>query len=442
MFMMLTQMRKLNLYWRIKVCIVSALLLPPTSSYASNSCVCLSSVAMSSPSVADVTFSDGLVSPFHFCWLRDNSIDVFDPSSGQRIRNVSSIPADIRPTSHRLLQREGGCFDAIEITWPDATASNFTGQWLRERAYDPTSLQASRDASRPRVFQPEKEYPKVRYEDVMAGDEGLHKWLRAIDEHGFCLVVEMPAGEPDEDGAVARLAERIGPISHSGLYGKTFHVRSAAKPVNFAYSSARIPPHLDLSYYESPPGLQYLHCRAFEAHGGDSVLLDAHAMAELLRRTHPVHFDALTTIPATFTKQRAAEELGQQASAASMEYRRPHIDLNEEGEVIRVIWSPPFMGPLRVKPSDVPRYYAAAQAFERLIEEDPERHTIRFRLEPGTTLTFNQRRLLHGREAFRGGKRHLEGTYTNIDDYKSKLQLLNAKLGSNTTSWRAMNGAF
>jgi len=215
----------------------------------------------------------------------------------------------------------------------------------------------------------------------------------------------------------------------------------ASVPKNLAYSSEAIPFHLDLSYYESPPGIQFLHCRTFEAEGGDSTLMDAHAQAELFRARHPEAFEALSRIPATFQKQRKEGDALQQAAAASMEYRRPHIDVNKRGEILRVFWSPPFMGPLRVPAQDVEPYYKAIRAFETFIEEDVGQLKISFRLEPGTAITFNQRRMWHGREAFSGGLRHLEGTYLNIDDFKSKVQWLNGVIGGNQTSWRAGNGA-
>lgn len=42
-------------------------------------------------------------------------------------------------------------------------------------------------------------------------------------------------------------------------------------------------------------------------------------------------------------------------------------------------------------------------------------------------LTFNNRRMLHGREAFvsqGNGTRHLVGTYVNIDEYLCKLHVV------------------
>ena len=106
---------------------------------------------------------------------------------------------------------------------------------------------------------------------------------------------------PDVEAAVNRLAERVAPVSHTALYGTTFHVRSEKNPKNIAYSSQHIPLHMDLSYYESPPGIQLLHCRAFNAVGGASLLLDVHSTVVKLNKTNPSAFEALTRLAASRT---------------------------------------------------------------------------------------------------------------------------------------------
>jgi gamma-butyrobetaine dioxygenase len=41
---------------------------------------------------------------------------------------------------------------------------------------------------------------------------------------------------------------------------QTFEVRSVPNPINVAYSTIHLDFHMDLVYYESPPGIQFLHC--------------------------------------------------------------------------------------------------------------------------------------------------------------------------------------
>jgi len=41
---------------------------------------------------------------------------------------------------------------------------------------------------------------------------------------------------------------------------QSFDVKSVPSPINIAYSNVALGLHMDLMYYESPPGLQLLHC--------------------------------------------------------------------------------------------------------------------------------------------------------------------------------------
>ena len=43
-------------------------------------------------------------------------------------------------------------------------------------------------------------------------------------------------------------------------FPQVFDVESCPNPINVAYSDVALGLHTDLAYYESPPGLQLLHC--------------------------------------------------------------------------------------------------------------------------------------------------------------------------------------
>ena len=89
-----------------------------------------------------------------------------------------------------------------------------------------------------------------------------------------------------------------------------------------------------------------------------------------------------------------------------------------------VCWSPPFEGPF--VPSShhhdndgiTEKYYMAYRSFR----EEILRHQIQVRLSPGDMAIWNQRRVLHGRNAFEGGERHMQGAYVNIDDFASRVR--------------------
>lgn len=100
--------------------------------------------------------------------------------------------------------------------------------------------------------------------------------------------------------------------------------------VNIAYTTVHLKHHLDLAYYESPPGFQFLHALRFDdtVQGGESTFVDVFAVAEEFRRKHPEHFETFVRVPATFQKVHL-----DRSNPAVMVYQRPHIQLNHRDEV-------------------------------------------------------------------------------------------------------------
>ena len=188
------------------------------------------------------------------------------------------------------------------------------------------------------------------------------------------------------------------------------------------------------------------------------------------------------------------------AEPAQFVYRRPHIATNHLGQVTAVFWSPAFEGPLVLDGHLAPHctsnttsagfstapgsntssgmsnndgisktsrsaiiateeYYRAYRVFRDLMH-DPEimaKWQLSFKLQPGTCVVFNQRRLLHGRTAFGHknsnassssesvltaadaagseggssqeagamiGRRWLQGCYVSMDEFLSRYRAL------------------
>ena len=262
-------------------------------------------------------------------------------------------------------------------------------------------------------------YNSIVNEDGSISESGLLNLLDAVFCDGAAIISESPRPETmesvEEDTfPVACVAKAMsgGSLSHGALYNNIFHVREGeANAKNVAYTSVALCPHQDLVYYESPPGIQLLHCVAMgkSVVGGESTLIDALAAAHRLREIRPESFEYLVKCPATFVKQR---------NGACMTYRRPHIALAEEGrtedcssclfdrEIVAVHWSPPFEGPVLLPPDDVDRYYEAYADFEQMLDnslcarrsgsEDLNRYANEYtwekKLAPGNILVFNNRR--------------------------------------------------
>lgn len=364
-----------------------------------------------------VQWDNGEESSFHASWLRDNcKCSECVTASGQK------IPQSIVPSQLRI---EKACIDggSVDIKWQGGihNKSSFEADWLRKFAYSDSHL--DREEERLAALEHRFRLPEIDYEQLTSSEEGTWKWLECLNESGLCLIKNVPPIE----NMVKKIANLAAPCSHS-IYGETFHVKVDPKPINIAYSDSALAPHMDLAYFESPPGVQMLHCLEFESgvEGGESTFIDGHAVAEELKKINYEAFKVLKTVPATFQKDHLDRNF-----PLKMFYQRPHISVNYRDQVTAVFWSPPFEGPLRVRGDKVDLYYNAYADFSTLLKEKEmwNKHGTEFRMEKGDLITFNNRRMPHGRNAFTSqcGLRHLQGCYMDIDMVLNKYRLLSSQ---------------
>lgn len=380
-----------------------------------------SQVARQEDGSVRVVWGDDHISSFHERWLFEHCPVRTSGTGGQKADAPAGRSTAVSGAS--AAAEDGG---SIIVDWACGDHSTFDAAWLRAHCYS-AAARGGRSRLRdpvPHALSADDAIPAVDYEDVMSSEEGVLAWTARLERHGLCVV----RGVPCEEGEVARLAARVGPVMPS-LYGDFWNVRVEPDAINIAYTAEGLEPHMDLAYYESPPGIQLLHCVEFadSVIGGESNFWDTFVLAELLRERDPEAFATLVRVCATFQKSHAERE-----HPAQMFYQRPHIVTDNggaDGAVTSVFWSPSFEGALDVAPEDVSRYYAAYDAFSALFadEELKSKHKVEFRLRDGDCITFNQRRLLHGRNAFDmtdGGTRHFQGCYLNIDDFLSRHRAL------------------
>jgi len=304
-------------------------------------------VAQSGRSVS-IDWSDGHRSEFHAMWLQDNCASRTQGGTGQRMGNACEVDPSVRAAACSV--GHGG--ETIDVTWESVATSSRTGaaapptaaygaRWLRRHCHG--AQQATRAAvaaaSASQRWCDELEampgvhvggecerravdggfaVPGVDYASLAASDSGEDEdgacetrdraafaMTAALATVGLCVVRDAPL----ESDTVLRVAECIA-TPQPTLYPLVFDVKTEANPVNIAYTSLELRPHMDLAYYESPPGIQMLHCLRFDAgvRGGGSVFVHAHRVAEELRRRDPDAFRILTRVPATFQKDHVERE--------------------------------------------------------------------------------------------------------------------------------------
>jgi alpha-ketoglutarate-dependent taurine dioxygenase len=432
---------------------------------------------------------------FHAAWLWANDPAHCHPSSGQKLKSLCQYdPTTAKIMSAKIVQMKndkisflpsppgslhprGGIYktvhdstekkrDILEIVWQSGEKSSYDLEWL-SRFTSNTSQADSRRVTKEVaigardnsdcVAIPTFDYVKVMENDL--DESTLFQVLDNILKHGAVLIQNAPAAsatsDEDDESIVANLGRRIcgSNLSHGSLYGDVFHVKSMPDAHNIAYTSVALPPHQDLTYYESKPFLQLLHTvqnapTTIDDKGrGESVLIDAMAAVEHLRRVAPDVFQTLCTVEATFCKQR---------EGADMASAKPHIVTSPyDQSVTSVNWSPPFEGPLQLPPSrDIVQqerlmddYVMAYQAMECLLDnhspsaamlpvyleqelrEYAQNYTWEYALKEGEILVFNNQRMLHGRRRFSlpegtNKHRHLIGCYTDAMDTLSHYRLL------------------
>jgi alpha-ketoglutarate-dependent taurine dioxygenase len=255
------------------------------------------------------------------------------------------------------------------------------------------------------------------------------KAMTDLAEYGLIIVDGCPpdpAADSGEPPTVVKIARRIDVEQHT-LYGTHWSVQSApteGPKNNVAYTAEYLDYHHDLVYYQSPPGLQLLHCAKFDScvTGGESLFIDGFMIAEELRRRNPEAFQTLVEVPAAFMKDDLSRKV-----PAQFYYATPHIHVNHLGAITEMRWAPAFEAPLSaMDPEKIVQYYHAKAEFVKVLTDLRESRQLRFRLKPGQTVVFQQTRVLHGREAFTEptpNSRVFRGCYVNIDAFWNQVSV-------------------
>lgn len=400
----------------------------------------------------------------------------------------------------------------MEITWSDGLVSLYPYAFLARNAthkrsrgfryldqdYVPWSQLSQFEQGSKQLERAEKEnrgkldgsiIPRVSYWDYLNNEKDVYKAVKALHDYGLVFIDNVPEQEgivygvkskapamgvgmntsndntasgsvssniPDiaEDAKplVERIAERIGYVK-STFYGKSWNVISIPDPKNVAYSSVYLPLHMDLCYYESPPGVQLLHVIQNSTTGGESLFADSFAAVESIAQKDPEAYDALTRVPITFHYDNDGEHYW---------YERPLIVEDQYGGInersgrkfVRAInYSPPFQGPLagamlrgsepatnqqqltaeeedleelqgsQFSEKEIEAFHRGYKLFEDYISD--KANQIEVKMEQGTCVLFMNRRTLHARNEFdqNSGKRWFRGTYLDLDAWQSKLRM-------------------
>lgn len=338
-------------------------------------------------------------------WLRARSPDPTqrDAVTGQRLMNPHLLPDDLHLLDARL---DSGL---LHLQFSDGFAGSFDPQELLQGSVLSTGCPPARPWRAD--LQPLPSYVWADLQDEAV----LYRALRDFIELGFLLVNQTPT-QPD---SILNIAQRFGFVRTTN-FGSFFEVYSRPDSNDLAYRPVALGPHTDNPYRTPVPGIQILQCLQNETSGGLSTLVDSLAAAQQLRAEDPQGFELLSRIPVRFEYRDATTHL------VSV---KPMIELDGEGQMTGVHYSPRLDDIPLMSQDDTRRYHAARKRLG-LLFEDPS-YELRFRLNAGELMMFDNNRVLHGRTSFdpSEGHRQLQGCYVDRDGPRSQYLVLQRTFG-------------
>ncbi len=335
---------------------------------------------------------------FHYLWLRHNCAQDLHPTTRERVVDASELSPSIAP---REAWTDG---DELVIAWdePSNRVSRYESAWLLEHAYAPER------AAPPR---PETNVDAITLDARVEREQLWPRLIERVAERGAARVVGFHPAAHEGDPA------RVGPedteviieaLARAGLrvigthFGRIEDLRvdnsSNQNTDQLGYTDAAVHLHTDQPFLERPPTLQVLHCMQPAPKGGESFLVDARAIAELLRAEDADAWELLRTVPVTFHRKQK-----------SFEKRLVSPILGEDGPAgFLVRYSYFTLAPYRVPFAHMERWYRAHRRFAELVRSPANQ--LRFTLGPGEFVLYDNHRMLHARTAFEG-HRWLRGVY-------------------------------
>ena len=358
----------------------------------------------------NIEWSDGEKSNFNYFWLRDNCPTAHDKDSNHRMFNILETSKDLIAEESEV-NEEG----KLVVKWSEGNHTSYYDQkWLRENCYTLKNKQKFISPYQLWNSSLEKNLKSITldHNEILNSKEGLLKWLKLLHYKGIAIVKNAPIEKESAFPVLNRISH-----TRQTFFDTPFEVINIPKPNNSAYTAHALRNHMDLPWFENPPGYQFLHCLVNSAEGGNSSAVDGFAVADYLKKNEKEIFETLVNIPLKFRDKDYTQETIRNFHATA-------ISLTKDGDYNDIRFSVATMDTLDCHPDIMDKVYKAHHKFGNLLHDD--KFQINFRLEPGDIFSFNNRRVLHGRTAFNpnSGHRHLQGYYMDRDEILGRLNFL------------------
>ena len=360
----------------------------------------------------------GEIAYFNYFWLRDNCETSWESSTQERTFDILAEADDLSPASVQVTDT------FLEVIWCDGKQSRYALAWLKRWHQGENHGDLAVRTRQPWYADHYANMARFSYDEMMDAPNRVADWAEAMLDEGIALI----QGMPNSETALQSLCEQFGVVRPS-FSGYAFDVFSKAQPENLAYTSKALELHTDLPAEELAPGIQFLHCRTNDAEGGQSLFVDANAVATALQKSHPEYFRILTEyqVPFRYTTLRQDVRAKQRI-----------IELDPiNGEVSGINFSQHLADIFDFPQRDMDLFYPAFRKFGQMLQ-DPS-YLMTFRLNAGECIVFDNHRIAHGRASYLegSGARHLRGCYVDRGELRSAYRVLRAQhpVAADTIAW-------
>ena len=344
-----------------------------------------------------IHWDSGKSTKFWYAWLYDNAPERRH-ENGQKLTESRSVDMEVKPRELGITE------DGLVIHWAEEE-SRYSLEFLR-RSSVPQSAPL-------RLWRSNYTYQTHNYREIQTNPFSLYELLKDVKESGFAKVENVPP----KSGMVLDFIRLFG-YPRETNYGVYYDVISLKNPDNLADSNLGLSCHTDNPYREPTPTIQVLHCLKADVEGGETLLVDGFQVAKDLKEKHPAYYELLSNQVVSFQFHNSEHLLQNSA---------PILELDKKGVLRKIKFNSRSIQPFQVADEIMLPFYEAYQYLENQFHS-PD-YQLRFKLEPGQAIIYDNERILHGRTAFKvKSERHLQGAYADRDALLSKCYILKEQL--------------